>query len=98
MESSLPVECPDLRQLIDFYLGKLDEAATEIVFSHLEICQSCETRLEQIENKHPVPFVQKLRSMNLTADRPYLQEPEFQQALQNLPTVIDQSLGAAPEH
>ncbi|MEZ6035556.1 MAG: hypothetical protein R3C17_20865 [Planctomycetaceae bacterium] len=93
----MPGKCPDLRLLIDFYLGKLDEEAMETIFVHLEICDSCEKLLEQIENKHPVPFLQKLRSMNLTTDRAYLHEPEFQQALQNLPTVIDQSLRESPE-
>ena len=98
MEPNLPGNCPDLRLLVDFFLGKLDEHAMETIFGHLEICPSCENLLEQIETRNPVPFLQKLRSMNLTADRIFLQEPEFQQTLKNLPTVIDQSFRAPPEH
>lgn len=92
MDSISPVNCPDLRQIIDFYLGKLDDEATEAVFAHLETCRSCESLMEQIEHKHSVPFVQKLRSMNLTIDREYLQESEFQQAIRNLPTMIERTL------
>lgn len=82
--------CPDLRQIVDFYLGKLDEDFIEGIFVHLEVCGACEKLLEQIEKKHSVPFLEKLKSMSLTDDRAFLQEDEYQQAVRNLPTVIEQ--------
>ena len=46
-------ECPSYESLVDFYEGRLSEAALILVYRHLEVCSICDSELTKIHRCPP---------------------------------------------
>ena len=71
--------CPAIETLSDFLLGKLDENTRESVAEHVEGCNTCFSRLDEV-NQTPDSLVHKLRQP--VVDDAFIHEPECQMAVQ----------------
>ena len=78
--------CPDGQQLLDYVLGRLDEDRLEVVATHVDHCERCETLAQGLDGTAD-SLMALLRASKVSS--PFEAESELQLALQ---AVIGRSL------
>ncbi len=88
--------CISPQALIDFANGNQSESEAQIVASHLQFCEACESQLAALELEDPDSFRDLLRH-DLSRDVELLREPECQR-LQNFAAKLEfESIAPPPD-
>ncbi len=78
--------CPCREELIDYAVGKLSEASSDALASHIEACPDCQAELAALPEPDDT-LVARLRGPE--ASDPFLDEPECGRAVAQARAVVD---------